>query len=68
MYEGVNGEDKSPFPFRTHGKIMSPVLLVKLKDGPSQQLVFTSYDGFLYVVDGETGCVDAADFGEISYR
>lgn len=67
VLDGRTGDDKSPFPFRTHGRIMSPVLITRLHDGPSQQLVVTSFDGYLYVVDGETGCVDVVDIGETSY-
>lgn len=26
-----------------------------------------SFDGYLYVVDGRTGCADAIDIGETSY-
>lgn len=29
--------------------------------------MFTAFDGFLYIVDGETACVDARDIGEDSY-
>lgn len=65
---GTTGYDKSPFPFKTHGQIVAPVLIVKLGDNPSQQLVVASFDGFLYVIDGESGCADALDLGEVTYR
>jgi len=67
VLDGKTGVDKSPFPFRTHGRIMSSVLITRLHDAPSQQLVVTSFDGYLYVIDGETGCVDVVDIGETSY-
>ncbi|GMH39270.1 hypothetical protein BSKO_07168 [Bryopsis sp. KO-2023] len=65
--EGANGQDKAPFPFKTQGTIVAPPLITRLQDSPSQQIVVPSFDGFLYVIDGETGCVDAIDFGEMSY-
>lgn len=30
-------------------------------------MVMTSFDGFLYAVDGVTGCADTVDIGETSY-
>ena len=67
VLDGRSGDDHSPFPFRTRGRIMSPALITRLHDGPSQQLIFSSFDGYLYVVDGETGCADVVDIGETSY-
>lgn len=49
---------------------MSPVLLVDLskRDEKSKglTLVTTSFDGYLYLIDGSTACVDAVDIGETS--
>ena len=47
------------FPFNTTGRIVAPVLITRLHDGPSQQLAVMCFDGFLYVVDGATACAGA---------
>ncbi|GAX73269.1 hypothetical protein CEUSTIGMA_g723.t1 [Chlamydomonas eustigma] len=65
--KGMDGLDVANFPFRTHGRILAPVLITRLADGPSQHLIVPSSDGFLYMVDGITGCADAMDIGETSY-
>ena len=45
------------FPFRTRGRLMAPILMVRLHDNlPQQHLVVLSFDGFLYTIDGMTGC------------
>lgn len=41
--------------------------MVRLKDGASQQIVVLAHDGYLYVVDGVSGCADTVDIGEPSY-
>lgn len=50
---------------------MSQVLLVDLstRDGKSKglTLVTTSFDGYLYLIDGATSCADVVDIGETSY-
>ncbi len=35
--------------------------------GPGLHLVFPAFDGYLYVVDGASGCVEKVDFGEEAY-
>lgn len=57
------------FPFRAFGRIMAPPLLTKLDDPkePGLQIAVTSFDGFLYVIDGASGCADSLDLGETSY-
>lgn len=47
------------FPFTTGGKILAPVTLTRLIDGPALQLVVPSWDGYVYVVDGITACAGA---------
>jgi hypothetical protein len=52
-----SGDSLEFFPFRAFGKVMAPPLLTKLDSHkePGLQIVFTAFDGFLYVVDGATG-------------
>lgn len=70
----LNGKDGShvrPYPYRTHGRVMNQVLLVDLsKRGEKKKgltLVTTSFDGYLYLIDGPTSCADVIDIGETSY-
>lgn len=69
----LNGKDGSfvrPFPYRTHGRVMNQVLLLDLnKRGEKKKgltLVTTSFDGYLYLIDGPTSCADVVDIGETS--
>jgi hypothetical protein len=68
---GENGHDVPAFPFRTHGRVMAPVLLINLKPsrprGGGLDLVVTSFDGFVYMIEGDTGCADVIDVGETAY-
>lgn len=50
---------------------MNQVLLVDLnkrkeKEKKGLTLVTTSFDGYLYLIDGPTSCADVVDIGEIS--
>ncbi|GJP35206.1 hypothetical protein CLOM_g19716 [Closterium sp. NIES-68] len=79
VLDGRTGKDVGAFPFRTHGRIMAPILLVDLHKhagggkghhvatSSGLHLVVVSFDGFLYAVDGRTGCADTFDIGETSY-
>ena len=69
VLDGATGIDKPGFPFRTYGRITAPIMVTKLSDPkiPSLQLVATSHDGFLYVIDSLTACADSLDLGEPSY-
>jgi len=54
--------------YRTRGRVMSPVMLIRLHDHlPQLHMVTMSFDGLLYVIDGGTGCADTYDLGETSY-
>lgn len=50
---------------------MSQILLVDLdkrnEKSKGLTLVTTSFDGYLYLIDGATGCPDVIDIGETSY-
>ncbi|KAF8394949.1 hypothetical protein HHK36_018888 [Tetracentron sinense] len=71
VLNGRNGSHIRPYPYRTHGRVMNQVLLVDLsKSGEKQKgltLVTTSFDGYLYLIDGPTSCADVVDIGETSY-
>ncbi|XP_072994318.1 protein DEFECTIVE IN EXINE FORMATION 1-like isoform X1 [Typha latifolia] len=71
VLSGKDGSFIRPFPYRTHGRVMSRVLLLDLsKRGDKQKgltLVTTSFDGYLYLIDGSTACADVVDIGETSY-
>lgn len=69
VLDAATGKDKPGFPFRTYGRITTPILITKLSDPkrPGMQLVTTSHDGFLYVIDSLSGCADSVDLGEPSY-
>ncbi|KAJ4761384.1 hypothetical protein LUZ62_071759 [Rhynchospora pubera] len=71
VLSGKDGSFVRPFPFRTNGRIMSRVLLVDLaRRGDKSRgltLVIPSFDGYLYLVEGSTGCADVVDIGETSY-
>lgn len=53
------GRSMEGFPVNTTGRIVAPVLIVRLEDSPSQQLAVMSFDGFMYLIDGLTGCTGA---------
>ncbi|OVA11081.1 hypothetical protein BVC80_1741g66 [Macleaya cordata] len=71
VLSGKDGSQIRPYPYRTHGRVMNQVLLVDLsKRGDKQKgltLVSTSFDGYLYLIDGPTSCADVVDIGETSY-
>ncbi|KAI4353171.1 hypothetical protein L6164_002142 [Bauhinia variegata] len=71
VLSGKDGSSVGRYPYQTHGRIMNQVLLVDLsKRGEKQKgltVVTTSFDGYLYLIDGPTGCADVVDIGETSY-
>lgn len=71
VLSGKDGSFVRPYPYRTHGRIMNQVLLVDLaKHGEKKKgltIVTTSFDGYLYLIDGPTSCADVVDIGETSY-
>ncbi|KAF7143171.1 hypothetical protein RHSIM_Rhsim05G0205700 [Rhododendron simsii] len=71
VLSGMDGSVVRPYPYRTHGRVMNQVLLVDLsKRGEKKKgltLVTTSFDGYLYLIDGPTSCADVVDIGETSY-
>lgn len=71
VLSGKDGSIVRPYPYRTHGRIMNQVLLVDLsKRGEKKKgltIVTTSFDGYMYLIDGPTSCADVVDIGETSY-
>ncbi|GAB2272986.1 Protein DEFTIVE IN EXINE FORMATION 1 [Dionaea muscipula] len=71
VLSGRDGSAVRPYPYRTHGRVMNQVLLVDMsKHGEKKKgltLVTTSFDGYLYLIDGPTSCADVVDIGETSY-
>uniref|UniRef100_A0A1J3H1Q9 DEX1 C-terminal domain-containing protein n=1 Tax=Noccaea caerulescens TaxID=107243 RepID=A0A1J3H1Q9_NOCCA len=71
VLSGKDGTIVRPYPYRTHGRVMNQVLLVDLnKRGEKKKgltIVTTSFDGYLYLIDGPTSCTDVVDIGETSY-
>ncbi|KAG9453874.1 hypothetical protein H6P81_006778 [Aristolochia fimbriata] len=71
VLSGKDGSYVRPFPYRTHGRVMNRILLLDLsKRGENRKgltLVTTSFDGYLYLIDGATACADVVDIGETSY-
>ncbi|KAK7286883.1 hypothetical protein RJT34_22209 [Clitoria ternatea] len=71
VLDGRDGSSVGRYPYQTHGRIMNQVLLVDLSKHKEKKkgltIVTTSFDGYLYLIDGPTGCADAVDIGETSY-
>ncbi|CAM6082341.1 unnamed protein product [Calypogeia fissa] len=71
VLKGSDGSNLEPYPFRTHGRVMAPALLVDLsrREAPKKGLTIAvgSFDGYFYLIDGPTGCAEAIDIGETSY-
>lgn len=71
VLSGKDGSFVRPYPYRTHGRVMNQVLLVDLGKRREKKkgltLVTTSFDGYLYLIDGPSSCADVVDIGETSY-
>nr|VDC77812.1 unnamed protein product [Brassica rapa] len=71
VLSGKDGSIIRPYPYRTHGRVMNQLLLVDLnKRGEKKKgltIVTTSFDGYMYLIDGPTSCTDVVDIGETSY-
>lgn len=70
VLSGKDGSYVHNYPYRTQGRVMNKILLVDLnKRGDKTKgltLVTTSFDGYLYLIDGPTACADVVDIGETS--
>lgn len=71
VLSGKDGSYVRPYPYRTHGRVMNQVLLVDLGKRREKKkgltIVTTSFDGYLYLIDGPSSCADVVDIGETSY-
>ncbi|WVZ16819.1 hypothetical protein V8G54_009801, partial [Vigna mungo] len=71
VLDGRDGSSIGRYPYPTHGRIMNQILLVDLNKPKEKKkgltIVTTSFDGYLYLIDGPTGCADVVDIGETSY-
>ncbi|KAL3531728.1 hypothetical protein ACH5RR_005249 [Cinchona calisaya] len=71
VLSGKDGSFVRPYPYKTHGRVMNQVLLVDLSKRREKKkgltIVTTSFDGYLYLIDGPTSCTDVVDIGETSY-
>ncbi|KAF0980719.1 hypothetical protein FDP41_013202 [Naegleria fowleri] len=70
--DGETGNVLKPFPIKTGASIYSPALLVDLTNSTSSNdgsldIVLPSFDGYLYIINGKTGCIDRVDIGEKAY-
>ncbi|KAL0338224.1 UNVERIFIED_CONTAM: protein DEFECTIVE IN EXINE FORMATION 1 [Sesamum angustifolium] len=69
VLSGKDGSLVRPYPYRTHGRVMNQVLLVDLnKRGEKKKgltIATTSFDGYLYLIDGPTSCADVVDWRNI---
>ncbi|KAL4572351.1 hypothetical protein LXL04_019124 [Taraxacum kok-saghyz] len=71
VLSGKDGSYVRPYPYRTHGRVMNQVLLVDLSKRREKKkgltIITTSFDGYMYLIDGPTSCADVVDIGETSY-
>lgn len=70
VLSGKDGSFVRPYPYRTHGRVTNQILLVDLNKRDDKKkgltLVTSSFDGYLYLIDGPTSCADVIDIGETS--
>eukprot|EP00003_Mantamonas_plastica_P018579 TRINITY_DN3036_c0_g1_i5.p1 TRINITY_DN3036_c0_g1~~TRINITY_DN3036_c0_g1_i5.p1 ORF type:complete len:586 (+),score=200.78 TRINITY_DN3036_c0_g1_i5:900-2657(+) len=65
---GTDGKVLDGFPVKTGGKILASVLLLRMNDrNKGLHLIVPSFDGYVYVINGESGCGDRIDLGETSF-
>lgn len=77
--DGKTGQPLENFPVKVGDRVIAPVLLVplsKAKDNKQQRkaatnkiqdkglhIIFPAFDGFLYAIEGSTGCASKVDIG-----
>jgi hypothetical protein len=67
--KGTDGSPVANFPFQTGHRVQAPVTIAPLNPHTPnvQHILVMSFDGFLYVIDGKSGCAHTVDIGEHSY-
>jgi outer membrane protein assembly factor BamB len=74
--DGVTGKALPHFPIKTDGRILAGVTLVNFDvfsdrhDRPPRNglhIIVPSFDGYVYVINGASGCFDKIDVGERVY-
>ncbi|KAL6046797.1 Protein DEFECTIVE IN EXINE FORMATION 1 [Balamuthia mandrillaris] len=71
-FAGDTGSLLPNFPILVEGRTYAKPLLLPLTSGAGSapermHIVVTSSNGYLYIIDGVSGCVDHVDLGEYSY-
>jgi hypothetical protein len=65
---GTDGQPLQGFPFQTGGRIQAPATITQLtRNARHQHVLIMSFDGFLYLIDGQSACAHTVDIGEASY-
>jgi hypothetical protein len=65
--KGTTGEVLKDFPVKTNGPILSVATIISPNATDSTVIIVPSHDGFVYLVDAKTACVDKIDIGERIY-
>lgn len=66
---GTDGSELPNFPFQTGHRVQAQPTIAPLSPhNPNvQHILVMSFDGFLYAIDGKSGCAHTVDIGENSY-
>ena len=65
---GDNGQNLPNFPVKLKGRVKSQPLLTRLDpNSVGMHVVVTAFDGYIYLMDGISGCFEKLDLGETSY-
>jgi hypothetical protein len=64
---GKDGVVMSGYPVKVHARVDSQLLLLRTSARDrSLTVIFTCGDGYLYMLDGASGCVEKMDLQQIS--
>jgi hypothetical protein len=67
--KGTDGSSLPNFPFQTGHRVQAQATIAPLSPHQPnvQHILVMSFDGFLYAINGKSGCAHAVDIGEHSY-